>query len=66
MSKLVLGHSLLNEIADAFGLSLEVSRVVIDIPCDGMVKAIIVDHLTEEKKDVLLVALKAANVEVVA
>lgn len=64
-SKIALGTALLNDLANAFGLSMECTRVVIDLEVGKVARIIRVDLLTTDQAKALVESLKRCNCEVV-
>lgn len=60
-----LGQDVMNDIAEAFGLSENVQRVIIDLQVNCIARVIIVDSLTKEQQDVLMASLKRVTPEVI-
>lgn len=66
MSKdIAMSEDVMNAVAEAFGLSEEVNRVVIDLEAGCTARLIVVEYLTTEQKDALVEALRKLNPEVV-
>lgn len=64
-SQVALGQEVMDLINDAFGLTGETTRIVIDLEVNCAARIIRVDYLTESQSHQLVDSLKRCNADVI-